>query len=483
MSNSQDDIFDKHFKDAFDELRTEPDSNVWDRVEKQLADDSGNQRLLYIWHLRIAASLLILISLVYNIVDNGDELIANAEEDSINKLKTERGITSRGLRNVLSNQRDHLAFLDTDFDSETTDELLLAENSTLSSTVENSTQDEQLVLASERGEEQVLNNSSVYRKVKSGEESKAFGNTKGSHVVATPVVMQSEMLVAVSAVKANELQTEYELVYVAEAGYNENEVKYYTSSGSDDSEKWFAGGMLSPEVANSSLVNNFSAVYTNSNSDNVAFVVNDYNTLGTTVSRAYSAAMQVGYKISDRLEFQTGVNYSDWSGELLAAYNVEQQVSSTKTTIMPVPSRTGDGYTTVLVEEDVISTNYSKDTLSTNFNLQSIEVPFLFRYGFGKNKLQYFISSGLSTNLTSRLVARSSSEQYNEVSQRTNQSTGFEPTSLNVLFGAGIDYEIISNFRIRIEPLFRQGVLVKEESFLDGSYNTFGLNTGIAYQF
>jgi hypothetical protein len=104
----------------------------------------------------------------------------------------------------------------------------------------------------------------------------------------------------------------------------------------------------------------------------------------------------------------------------------------------------------------------------------------MLRYNFGKRRLNYFMSSGVSATLGSNYASNYSSGNFDDGNY---SSSNFGPSAINLLVGVGIKYRAVEGLYISLAPGYRYGIPVGSKSGLSSPASSFGLFTGLSYYF
>ena len=157
--------------------------------------------------------------------------------------------------------------------------------------------------------------------------------------------------------------------------------------------KWFAGGNFNSQQTDVFLDTDQSEFYDISQGNYIR-KAGGTSIVSSNVENAFSTTINLGHKITDKIELLTGLTYSDWQGEQLAYFDITE-VKQTRS-VTPAPA--GGGGAKI---ETITNVSNLNDTLHTSFQFQSFEVPVMMRYKIEKQRFSYFVSSGFSTNLSS----------------------------------------------------------------------------------
>lgn len=200
------------------------------------------------------------------------------------------------------------------------------------------------------------------------------------------------------------------------------------------------GIIVSPDV-------NFRTIKNNDGSATSKMIIDQRNTR-EIAKPGYTAGLNVSYKIKKMVELETGIQYS-FKGFQTKMYEVNS-----------------------VIEDPVIP---DKAKFINNFHYADIPVKANFK--IGKNRLSFFAGIGLTTNIfiseiqTSILV-------YSDHTERKTYPTNIEYKRINVspTISFGIDYNIDERSNLRIEPIFRYGVLKIIDTPVAGYLYNGGIN-------
>tara|TARA_R110002050_G_scaffold80768_1_gene172725 strand:+ start:33849 stop:35204 length:1356 start_codon:yes stop_codon:yes gene_type:complete len=199
----------------------------------------------------------------------------------------------------------------------------------------------------------------------------------------------------------------------------------------------------------------------------------------STKNSSFSASLNWGVRLSKNFELLSGLNYSQMNGSHLAFYDSELKRSQTILTSRVTTS--ADGTQNIGTEKvNVVYSNYYQDTLRANYRITSYEIPVTIKYNFGKNKLNYFVSSGVSANIGS---SYSATYQSKEIGNGDISQNRYGINSVNLLVGMGLEYKASKNIRIQLSPGFKYGIPLTKSSVFQAPLTAIGLFTGLSYYF
>jgi hypothetical protein len=268
-----------------------------------------------------------------------------------------------------------------------------------------------------------------------------------------------------------EQQLEYNYWLAAQNNVLENQKKVNKT-------QWMARGTIGPQYAQGVVSQPSASTY--ANKSNINNIITDTEGMSANNSNnAFSAMLNFGMSIGSNMQLLSGLNFSQMDGAHSAYYDSE--VLKTQNIITTTINTAENGVkTTNLVEEDVVYTNYFSDTLRANYRVTSVEIPLVMKYNFGKNKLSYFLSSGVSANLGSSYTAN---YQSNEIGAGGIKETKYGVNSVNLLFGLGMEFKATSKITLQLSPGYKYGIPVSNSSVFNSPVSSLGLFTGLSYYF
>ena len=241
---------------------------------------------------------------------------------------------------------------------------------------------------------------------------------------------------------------------------------------------WLAQGNIGPQVQNGIIQQPVGNSYANAiGMDNVS---SEAVGVGQGVnSSSFMAMVNVGVTFENGFEILSGVNYSQTDGSHQAAYDSEVERTQTIYTSVATPQSNGS-VKMETISKDVTYTNYFADTISSNYRVSNIEIPLTVKYTFGKSKLNYFLSSGVSASIGS---SYQSSFESLQVGDGHISETKYGMNAVNLLLGVGIQYKASSSVSIHISPGYKYGIPVSSNSVYQSNVSSIGLFTGLSYYF
>ncbi len=190
----------------------------------------------------------------------------------------------------------------------------------------------------------------------------------------------------------------------------------------------------------------------NENSATSNFVMKN-NKQRETLKVAYTAGLNVCYNIKKSIGIETGIQYS----------NKGFQTKLDK--VVPlVPDPT------------------NPDKFKYIFNYHYLDFPLKVNFTFGENKVRFFSSAGITTNLFLKQI-QTNAYNFPDRTVRTSNPTRYDYKKVNLSpnISIGIDYKINEKMNLRIEPTFRYGVIaISDDPVTDYLYNG-GLNISYYY--
>ncbi|HRI01471.1 MAG TPA: porin family protein [Saprospiraceae bacterium] len=145
----------------------------------------------------------------------------------------------------------------------------------------------------------------------------------------------------------------------------------------------------------------------------------------------YSAGLNVCFRLKKSVDFETGIQYSNKGYQ-----------SKFKDAITQHPD----------------PTNPTKEKMIYNYHY--LDVPLRAIFTFGKQKIRFLTSVGLSTNFFIQETITSVAV-YSARTEKKTSSTKFDYNKINIspMLSIGIDLTLNRLMNLRIEPTFRYGLL------------------------
>lgn len=222
---------------------------------------------------------------------------------------------------------------------------------------------------------------------------------------------------------------------------------------------WFAGAHFAPELAQINLQERL--------------IEYDQAALDQPETRqSYTAGMQVGFSFHKRLDILAGVNFASWEGES----------EGTTQVLLPYTEEELEAFSN---QNPGISINslperFTTNQLTSTFTLRSFEFPVVFRYKIWNRRMQYYVSSGLSTLLLVDYQRAINDERVVTVGEAQEET---RLTQFNWLVSAGAEYQFARQLAIVVEPNLRMGIGTGANSVLEDPGLQLGLRTGVSYYF
>jgi len=172
----------------------------------------------------------------------------------------------------------------------------------------------------------------------------------------------------------------------------------------------------------------------------------------------FTTGLSLLFQLNRNLTLETGLQYSN-KGEKTKNYSLT--------------------WNTLSEHEDLALP--TKNTFIYHYNY--LDIPIKVNYNILTNRLKFFISGGLSTNIflfqkTTTIL------EYSDGHTKTNKSTGSGLSRINfaAVAGLGINYELTNSLTFRIEPSYRRSITSIINAPIKGYLYSAGLNTGIYYK-
>lgn len=116
------------------------------------------------------------------------------------------------------------------------------------------------------------------------------------------------------------------------------------------------------------------------------------------------------------------------------------------------------------------------------YNYHYLDIPLRFNYVFGKKKIRFLTSAGVTTNVFIEETQKSI-RIYSDRTEKNTEPTNIEYNRFNITptLSFGIDYKINNKMNLRIEPIFRYGILKIIDAPITGYLYNTGLNVGFYF--
>jgi opacity protein-like surface antigen len=122
----------------------------------------------------------------------------------------------------------------------------------------------------------------------------------------------------------------------------------------------------------------------------------------------------------------------------------------------------------------------------TEFHFQYIEIPITIAHSFGKSKLKFFSTAGVSMNMFTKKkteVVSAFADEHKE-SSYSDVDAGYLKFNLAVILGMGIKYDASKRMSLYVEPVYKQFLnsIFTDDNAKEYLYS-IGTNIGINYKF
>lgn len=263
---------------------------------------------------------------------------------------------------------------------------------------------------------------------------------------------------------------------------------------SDNEKKWFMGGEFSPLISYRHIAQ----------TDGVNS--KDYYNDAENPIMSYTGGLNVQYEALDRLTIQAGVYYTTMgqSFEYIsvyanAAYEMVTDAYKDRFINSYDISNSMGGVTFnspyVLIDEklgtvNTLSASKAPDSKGTTYNnlnaeiqqnFQYVEVPFLLRYKLIDRVIDLNLIGGLGANF---LIGNDVYLKYGGSKEVIGETNGVSSINYNSTLGLGIEYPILDNLNLKIEPSFKYYINeINSASTIESHPYSIGIYTGFNYSF
>jgi len=236
----------------------------------------------------------------------------------------------------------------------------------------------------------------------------------------------------------------------------------------------------------------------------------DYSLSGVTGSQAYqpnvSGGVAVTYKATKRLSVQSGVSYDrisqdggevgvSFAGHNWLAENDKEFVytgipSDSRNTSNNVVFETEMGLTNIVMPEGASlatanSTNKLANEATKNYDLKQkasyLEIPMVVRYRIVDQRMGFYMLGGVNTNV---LMSNTASLSNNSEVIANGKIEGLNPLTFSSSVGVGMNYAITERFNLSLEPTMKiQLNSLNSQNYTDARPYSVGIYTGLTYNF
>jgi Outer membrane protein beta-barrel domain len=115
------------------------------------------------------------------------------------------------------------------------------------------------------------------------------------------------------------------------------------------------------------------------------------------------------------------------------------------------------------------------------YNYYYIDIPLKVNFTFGKGKLQFFSSTGFTTNIFIKETQTSVFEYADGRTEKEREETNFDYKKIDIspMISVGFTYKINEKMHLRVEPTFRYGIL----KTIDAPVTQYLWNAGVNMAF
>jgi hypothetical protein len=183
---------------------------------------------------------------------------------------------------------------------------------------------------------------------------------------------------------------------------------------------------------------------------------------------SYTAGLNICYNLTKQFAIEAGLQYSN-KGYTYVDNDPEYSVGD-----MNDP-RYG------FVYNSISTSPITKFQLIYNFLY--FDIPLRAKFYFGKNRLRFVTSLGVTANifLKANMVRIYKYENGDKDRKTFELDHNYKPVNLSPAISAGIDYGISNKFSLAVEPTFRYGLINVQDYYVDNYLWNAGLNLSFYY--
>jgi hypothetical protein len=222
----------------------------------------------------------------------------------------------------------------------------------------------------------------------------------------------------------------------------------FTAQGQESKpiQKFLIGYYFSPDYSFRTLKNNDGA-------PSNEFVIKSRNN-SEIAKFGYTTGLSFCINFSQLIGFETGIQFSN------RGYKTKNQ------DLVYLPPNPG-----------------SPTNTKTTYAYQHIGIPLKAKFSFGKNKVRFLSSIGLTTNFLLNVKQTINFEYADGKKEKKTQSatSGFNKIDISPMICFGIDYKLNNKIHLLAEPTFRYGVIKTKDAPVTENLWNAGLNIGFYY--
>lgn len=186
----------------------------------------------------------------------------------------------------------------------------------------------------------------------------------------------------------------------------------------------------------------------------------------------FTGGININYDVSKNLGFEIGVQYSN------KGYSTKAIELTYGDAIDP-----RFGFTYDSLQPNTITNSSPVKNIKFVDNLIYLDIPARAILNFGKNKIRFITSFGITTNILLEATTTTVSEYENGETKSTTQDQPYEYKTLGIspTFSIGAAYKISNKFKLTAEPTVRYGLLNINDAPITVNLWSIGFNVGFYY--
>jgi hypothetical protein len=340
---------------------------------------------------------------------------------------------------------------------------------------------------------------SVTLAVNRNERDEVFSNTESK--ISVDQGMDQPLALEAGSLSLKEARPSIVMPEPGPLNYNlgkEIEISLDEEDQTAEESRWSLGGQASPLYAFRDLREKGGSSAMFVKTDATAATSNLSLTSDEHPIFSYSSGLNLNYRISDRLQVESGLSWSSTGMAMSASikanqYAIDKEFTSDPMSLSGITSETAASNSTGSIEvldaftsstgarfNEMSATTGTMEADITQY-LGYLEIPLLLKYHLAGSKLKVGVHGGLITNILAgnKVIYETGGQQVNAGPARDLRTLNYSGA-----FGLGASLPLGTRWQFNLEPSFRYFInpIYSTDRFTSHPYS-FGVFTGLSYSF